>query len=113
MAVSSATTSADWSACAWTGAWKAGVRALRFAGRVSESGQFVSRREEALLQVRVLVLSRARLTGCAIAAVGLFCRPGCGAGDQRVPPRRRPWRSAGQELSEMGGVGDPGAGIVG
>jgi hypothetical protein len=82
---------------------------LGFACRVSPSAQLVSRREEALLQVCVCVLPRASLTGCAIVAFRLFCHPICGVHDQRIPRRRRPWRSAGQEFSEMGGVGHPGA----
>ena len=49
---------------------------LGFACRVSPSGQLMSRREEALLQVCVRMFSRARWTGCAIVAFRLFCRPG-------------------------------------
>src|SRR6266540_4125707 len=74
---------------------------LGLACRVPPSGQLVSRREEALLQVCVSMLPRARLTGCAVAAFRLFWHPGCGVHDQRVPQRRRPWRSAGQDFSEM------------
>ena len=110
--MSSATISADSSApCAWTLCVEGRCSRVTVCRPGVRAGQFVRRREEALLQVCVLVLPRARLAGCAMAAVGLFCRPGCGVHDQRVPQRRRPRRSAGQEFSEVGGVGDPGAGI--
>lgn len=74
----------------------AGVRALGRACRVSPAGQLVSRREEALLQAGLRMFPRARLTGGVIVAFRLFCRPGCGVGDQSVPGRRRSWRGAGQ-----------------
>jgi hypothetical protein len=55
---------------------RAGEARLGFACRVSPSGQLMSRREEALLQVCVRMFPRARWAGCAIVAFRLFCRPG-------------------------------------
>ena len=51
-----------------------GEARLGFACRVSPSGQLMSRREEALLQVCVRMFPGARWAGCAIVALRLFCR---------------------------------------